>query len=117
MDPVQIATGAVGAGALYFVYLVVTKALPAAWTKLKAWWSAGETALSNVRSELTQGTAAIEKRVTALEGDVAGVKKALGTGGNTQGVTVKPATTAGPTTPPTVASTALPPAPAAPAAQ
>jgi hypothetical protein len=116
MDPLQIGAGALGACSLYFLFLVATKGLPAAWAWLKSKWTAGGTELANLRAEFNQLSggvvSAIEKRVTALE-------QALGAGKAQGGVAPAAAapvsvTTAGPAAP-SVSVTAPAPAAAAPA--
>jgi uncharacterized protein YceH (UPF0502 family) len=61
--------GAAGVGVGYFVCLWATKGISAAWAWLKAKFAAASAELATLRGEL-------ESRVTALETDVAALKKA-----------------------------------------
>lgn len=68
---VGIAEGVAICGMLWLGTLVATKGLPAAWTKLKTWWSADVAAVKS-------GLAGAETRLTALETDVKALKTKVG---------------------------------------
>jgi hypothetical protein len=52
MDVFSIAIGAVGVGAVWFLYIAATKGLPAAWAWLKAKSTAAETRLASVEADV-----------------------------------------------------------------
>jgi hypothetical protein len=79
MDQIlSVAIGAVGAGALYFVYLAASKGLPAtvAWAKAK--WNAGKTEAAALRADFDQLEQGALGRISTLEADVAKLKGYLG---------------------------------------
>ena len=95
-DLVQIAIGAAGVGAVYFLYLVATKGLPAALARVKAKWNAGKT----VTLGLQAGIESAHERISDLERDLANVKAAL--------AAAKPASAAPSAAPSTVPAAAVP---------
>jgi len=62
--------GAGGVVALYLLYLATTKGLPAAWSAIKGWWTAGATELANVRADI----AALDAKLQTGLADIAAVK-------------------------------------------
>jgi len=59
--------GVLAAVAIYVIYIVATKGVPAAWTMVKGWWTAGKAA-----------EAALQSRLTTLEADVKELKAKVG---------------------------------------
>jgi hypothetical protein len=64
--------------ALYFLYLVATKGLPAAWSWLKGVWTAGKADLAKLEVIFGGEIDAVHARIDSLEADLKTVKAALG---------------------------------------
>jgi hypothetical protein len=51
----HIIDAAIGGGIIvggYLVYVAATKGVPAAWAKVKAWWTAGEVRLAKIERDI-----------------------------------------------------------------
>jgi trans-2-enoyl-CoA reductase len=66
MDVFSIAVGAVGVGVAYFLYLAVTKGLPAAWAWLKAKSTAAESRLASIEADVAALKAAVPPAPVAI---------------------------------------------------
>jgi hypothetical protein len=64
MDMFSIATGAVGVGVAYFLYLVSSKGLPAALGWVKARWNAGKLDLEQIKGDVGEA----HLKISSLEG-------------------------------------------------
>lgn len=74
MDLLSIITGAASVGLLYVVYIAATKGVPAAYARLKSWWTAGKAGVA----ALEQDVADMTPRVAALEVNLGSLTQSFG---------------------------------------
>ena len=73
MNLLSVAAGAISVGVLYFLYLVATKGLPAAWAWLKTKWNASKAGLATLETAVGETTI----RVASLETNVGSLGDSL----------------------------------------